>query len=86
MRDGADRPATYTKEQYDADRYVGVEYFTAADIQREVSVGRHTLWRWRWLWDELDDAAPSSSIRRQHAVRRPSRTRNVRNGAAQRVP
>lgn len=25
----------------------GVEYFTAADIQREVGVVRQTLWRWR---------------------------------------
>ncbi len=25
----------------------GVEYFTAADIQREVGVARQTLWRWR---------------------------------------
>lgn len=25
----------------------GIEYFTAADIQREVGVGRQTLWRWR---------------------------------------
>lgn len=25
----------------------GIEYFTAADIQREVGVVRQTLWRWR---------------------------------------
>jgi len=25
----------------------GVEYFTAADIEREVGVVRQTLWRWR---------------------------------------
>jgi hypothetical protein len=25
----------------------GVEYFTAADIQREIGVVRQTLWRWR---------------------------------------
>lgn len=25
----------------------GVEYFTAAEIQREVGVVRQTLWRWR---------------------------------------
>lgn len=25
----------------------GVQYFTAADIQREVGVVRQTLWRWR---------------------------------------
>jgi predicted DNA-binding transcriptional regulator AlpA len=24
-----------------------VEYFTAADIQREVGIARQTLWRWR---------------------------------------
>ncbi|MCC6644559.1 MAG: helix-turn-helix domain-containing protein [Polyangiaceae bacterium] len=25
----------------------GVEYFTAADIHRELGVARQTLWRWR---------------------------------------
>jgi hypothetical protein len=25
----------------------GVEYFTAADIHRELDVARQTLWRWR---------------------------------------
>jgi predicted DNA-binding transcriptional regulator AlpA len=25
----------------------GVEYFTAADIHREIGVARQTLWRWR---------------------------------------
>lgn len=25
----------------------GVEYFTAADIQRQIGVVRQTLWRWR---------------------------------------
>jgi predicted DNA-binding transcriptional regulator AlpA len=25
----------------------GVEYFTAADIQRDVGIVRQTLWRWR---------------------------------------
>ena len=25
----------------------GIDYFTAADIQREVGVVRQTLWRWR---------------------------------------
>lgn len=25
----------------------GVEYFTAADVQREIGVARQTLWRWR---------------------------------------
>ncbi len=25
----------------------GVDYFTAADLQRELGVARQTLWRWR---------------------------------------
>lgn len=28
-------------------RIEGVDYFTAADIHREIGVARQTLWRWR---------------------------------------